>query len=127
MCTSTEAPDWEVDHNGKIVKIPRPVHGLRVWNAQKASYDEISPVMAGEQYKLSFQCMYLQYCFNAYINVNIGAPSPTEMSTAWAALLEELGNSLNPKYGEDFIHDCVHMNEDDVKAKYFQTTNTTVS
>ena len=48
LCASTEAPDWEVDHNGKIVKLPRPVHGLRVWNAQQASYDDISPIMAGK-------------------------------------------------------------------------------
>merc|ERR1711916_262063 len=24
---SSDAPNWEVDHNGKIVKLPRPVHG----------------------------------------------------------------------------------------------------
>ena len=42
-----EAPNWEVDHNGKIVKLPRPVHGLRVWDSNSGSYKEISPVMAG--------------------------------------------------------------------------------
>lgn len=90
----SEAPNWEVDHNGKTVKLPRPIHGLRIWNPNQCVYDQISPVMAG-------------------------APSPAEMPSAWSSLLVELSESLNPKYGDDFIHDCIHMNEEDVKAKYF--------
>lgn len=90
----SEAPNWEVDHNGKIVKLPRPVHGLRVWDSNSGSYKEISPIMAG-------------------------APSAAEMPSAWSSLLDELRESLNPKYGDNFVDDCLQLKEDDVKAKYF--------
>ena len=50
-----------------------------------------------------------------------GAPSskPEEREAHWAALLNELRSSLNPKYGDEFIDDCILLNEDEVKKKYF--------
>lgn len=90
----SESSSWEVDHNGKIVKLPRPVRGLRIWNANEGAYDSISPRMAG-------------------------APDEAEMESAWKALLQELRGTLNPKYGDEFVDDCLSMSADEVKAKYF--------
>ena len=48
-----------------------------------------------------------------------GAPKPEERESHWEALLNELRGSLNPKYGDEFIDDCILLNEDEVKKKYF--------
>lgn len=33
-----EKADWETEHNGKTVSIPRPVSGLRVWDSTTHNY-----------------------------------------------------------------------------------------
>ena len=89
-----ERADWEIDNNGKIVIRPRPVRGLRIWNSQTKQYDDVDPVMAG-------------------------APRPEETEVFWASFLDKLREELNPKYGENFIDDCLTKDLGDVKAKYF--------
>jgi len=43
-----EKGDWEVkDDNGRTVIIPRPIHGLRIWNVNKRVYDVVSPLLPG--------------------------------------------------------------------------------
>ena len=38
MCCAAEKADWETDHNGKMVSIPRPVAALRVWDSSQHEY-----------------------------------------------------------------------------------------
>lgn len=93
---AAEKADWETTHNGKIVSIPRPVHALRVWNSETHEYVELDPHMPG-------------------------APNnkdPTERSEYWTQFLDELRSTLNPKYGEDFINDCLSLDPAEVKQKY---------
>jgi len=35
------------DKTGKTVHIPHPVSGIRIWNSETDSYDEVSPVLDG--------------------------------------------------------------------------------
>ena len=65
----SEEADWQVEHNGKLVKLPRPVAELRVWDASTGSYSAVSARMAG-------------------------APSAEEKDTYWQALLGELRKFL---------------------------------
>lgn len=88
-----EQANWEEEHNGKKVSIPRPVTALRVWNSATQSYDEISAHMPG-------------------------APTPEEREAYWLSFLDELRAALNPRCGEDFIDDCLRLPPADVKAKY---------
>jgi hypothetical protein len=94
--SDAEKSQWETEHNGRMVPIPRPVAALRVWDSVVHEYKSVSPQMPG-----------------APDNSN-----PVEREQYWIALLEELKSHLNPKYGPDFIQDCLSMNVPDVKAKY---------
>lgn len=60
-----EEAEWTVEHNGKIVRLPRPIAELRVWNTTAKDYEPISPRMAG-------------------------APSDEEKHSYWQSFLEEL-------------------------------------
>jgi hypothetical protein len=85
--------DWEVEHNGKMVPIPRPVAALRIWNANTNSYDAVSPVMTG-------------------------SPDPSQKEEYWQSFLVELRDALNPKYGDSFIDDCINMEHSEACLKY---------
>lgn len=92
-----ERSKWEVEHNNKIVNIPRPVKALRIWNSNTQSYESISPHMPG-------------------------APLESDQQRYWLEFLQELRNNLNPKYGDDFVDDCLSANDAvkiaDLKYKY---------
>lgn len=93
---AAEKADWETEHNGKMVSIPRPVHTLRVWDSSIHAYTAVDARMPG-------------------------APDHNDVVAReeyWAAFLQELKNTLNPKYGEEFIEDCLHMDKEEVKSKY---------
>jgi hypothetical protein len=47
-----------------------------------------------------------------------GTPDPSETKSYWESFLNELRASLNSKYGEDFIDDCLNMDNELVKQKY---------
>ena len=85
---------WQTMHHGKIINIPRPVRALRVWNPSSQRFDEISPLMPG-------------------------APSVSELEVHWGVFLDELRDHLHPKYGPTFIDDCIHLDKEEVKKKYF--------
>lgn len=89
-----EEAEWTVEHNGKIVRLPRPIAELRVWNTTAKDYEPISPRMAG-------------------------APSDEEKHSYWQSFLEELRTALNPRYGDGFVDDCVLLDTEEVKKKYF--------
>lgn len=89
-----ERAEYEAEHRGKIVSIPRPVKMLRIWNSATGTYDEISPHMPG---------------------------SPTEENKHefWGGFLNTLREKLNPTYGDGFVDDCINLDPEEVKAKYF--------
>jgi hypothetical protein len=88
-----EKQDWEVEHQGKLVSIPRPVAALRIWNPSTEAYDPLSPVMTG-------------------------SPSEAQREEYWQSFLAELREHLNPKYGDAFIDDCIGMEHAEVCLKY---------
>jgi len=75
-----EQGDWEVEDEktGKKVQIPRPVSGLRVWNASKRDYDTISTLLAG-------------------------APTDEEKDKYWADMLVELRSIHGDEYIDGFL------------------------
>lgn len=89
----SEKGDWETEHNGKVVHIPRPVAALRLWDSSSQSYVDISPAMAG-------------------------APALEEREAHWQQFLEELRSTLNTKYGPDFVDDCIILSKEELKSKY---------
>ena len=92
----SEKANWETKHKSKKVSIPRPVGGLRVWDQSSGGYVSISPHMPG-----------------APDNSNLA-----ERQQFWDQFIGELRAALNPKYGEDFIDDCLNMDVSEVKLKY---------
>ena len=88
-----EQANFEVEHNGKMVSLPRPVAALRVWNPEQKVFETLSPVMAG-------------------------SPSPSQTAEYWQSFLAELRDALNPKYGESFVDDCISMEPAAVTQKY---------
>ena len=64
-----EEADWTVEHNGKIVRLPRPIAELRVWNAAAKDYEAISPRMEG-------------------------APSDEDKDSYWQSFLQELSKTV---------------------------------
>ena len=71
-----EKSDWVItdEKSGKLVDIPRPVLGLRIWNALTESYDSISPLLQG-------------------------APSDDQLESYWEQTMTELKNY----HGEEYI------------------------
>jgi hypothetical protein len=88
-----EKGQWETTHNGKLVPIPRPVGALRIWSASAGRYEDIDPHMPG-------------------------APALADRDTYWQTFLGELRQSLNVKYGEEFIDDCIRLDKEEIKEKY---------
>jgi hypothetical protein len=89
-----ERSQWEVDHNGKMISIPRPVKALRIFNSSTQAYDDINPMMDG-------------------------APTEAEQGSYWVSFLDELRAHLGPKYGEEFVDDCLRLTPQEIKDKYF--------
>lgn len=92
----SEKAQWETEHRGKMVAIPRPVRALRVWDSSAHDYIEVSAQLPG-------------------------APNnddAAERAAYWSTFLTELRSELNCKYGEDFIDDCLNMEVEAVKQKY---------
>lgn len=48
-----------------------------------------------------------------------GAPAIEDRDSYWRAFLDELRIALNPKYGDNFIDDCITLSKDEVKSRYF--------
>jgi hypothetical protein len=71
-----EVASWQItdERTGKLVDVPRPVHSLRVWNADTDSYREISAIMDG-------------------------APSDSELDAFWAHRLHE----VRTKHGDEYV------------------------
>lgn len=70
-----EKKDWQVqDNNGKVVNIPRPVSGLRIFSAEKNEYVELDPLMAN-------------------------APSDNDKQVWWENFLK----TLNDKHGATYV------------------------
>ncbi len=89
-----EQEQWQTMHHGKVISIPRPVYALRVWNPLAGGFEEISASMPG-------------------------APTADERESHWVSFLDELREHLHPKYGPTFIDDCIHLDKEEVKRKYF--------
>ena len=91
-----EASQWEIDHGSKKIQLPRPVARLRVWNA------------GGNDYQF-------EDCISAHMT---GAPSVEDRDAYWVEFLNELRANLNPKYGPDFVDDCITLAPEVIKEKY---------
>ncbi|CAD7940234.1 unnamed protein product [Amoebophrya sp. A25] len=66
------------ERNGKTLKLPHPVSGLRVWNAKSKSYESINPRLEG-------------------------APSEAEEVAYWTQLLEEFREKRGAEYIDQLI------------------------
>ena len=88
-----ERAQWETSHKGKLVPIPRAVGALRVWRASAGQYELIDPHMPG-------------------------APILADREAYWQNFLGELRSELNPKYGDEFIDDCIRLDKEEIKTKY---------
>ena len=66
------------DKNGKTIDLPHPVAALRVWNAEKQAYDDVSPHLDG-------------------------APTAEEKDAAWAKILDDFRESRGHEYINDML------------------------
>jgi hypothetical protein len=66
------------EKTGKLIELPHPVAGLRVWDASKSSYQSLDPQLTG-------------------------APSEAEKSTYWTNLIQELKVKLGDEYVSSFV------------------------
>lgn len=66
------------EKTGRMVNIPHPVAALRVWNASKSGYEELSPALEG-------------------------APAEEEKEAWWAAMLTSLKEDRGPEYIESLL------------------------
>lgn len=118
--------DWETEHNGKRVAIPRPVAALRVWNSET----QVFSLWLYEWHKIleSWMTASLNFwnvvlsCQQDYEMISPilgGAPAIEDRDSYWQTFLDELRAALNPKYGENFIDDCITLSKDEVKSQYF--------
>ena len=115
-----EQAQWQTVHpkTGKTINIPRPVRAMRVWGgpADSATIDGTAAAVAtGSESSSSSSSSR----WTAISPVLPGAPAPAEQAAHWVGFLDELRAALNPKYGPDFIDDCLTMDKDEVKEKYF--------
>lgn len=65
------------EKTGKLIELPHPVAGLRVWNASNQCYDSLDPQLTG-------------------------APSEAEKASYWANLIQELKVKLGDEYVSSF-------------------------
>ncbi len=84
---------YSVEFHGKTIRVPRPLHALRIWDATDSSYKPFSCVMDG-------------------------APSPEDMPAFWQDFLNQLRTELGTQFGPDFIDDCLSMPLAELKEKY---------
>jgi len=66
------------DKSGKLIELPHPVAGLRVWNAANQSYDSLDPQLTG-------------------------APTEGDKDASWAQLIQELKVKLGEEYVSQFL------------------------
>ncbi len=74
-----EKKQWQVkNESGKIINIPRPVAGLRIWNKAKKAYESVQSHMEG-------------------------APEPKDAQKYWEGLLNELRETRGAKLIDDIL------------------------
>ncbi|GAB5369530.1 hypothetical protein AAMO2058_001412800 [Amorphochlora amoebiformis] len=77
--TEGEKKKWQVkNEQGKIIHIPHPVYGLRIWNKSKNAYDQVRTHMEG-------------------------APKPEDSKAYWEQLLNELRQTRGTKLIDDIL------------------------
>ena len=62
------------EKTGKLITLPHPVTGLRIWNAEKQAYEQIDPLLTG-------------------------APTDADAPAYWVGMMQ----SFEDKHGADYI------------------------
>ena len=66
------------NENGKVIHIPRPVHGLRIWDHKQGDYKQVRKHMEG-------------------------APKPEEAAKYWADMIKKLKETRGSKLIDDIL------------------------